>query len=40
MNELEEKLIEYVEWLSQKNDVFYAFDNPKKAAKEFLSQNQ
>ncbi|QQO97030.1 hypothetical protein Nekkels1_3 [Cellulophaga phage Nekkels_1] len=36
MNEqFQEYLVEYIEWLSKKEDVFYAFDDPKKAAKEF-----
>ena len=33
--ELEQYLIDYIEWLSEKEDVFYAFDNPEKSAKEF-----
>lgn len=32
----EKLLVEYIEWLSNKEDVFYAFDNPSKAAQEFL----
>jgi len=36
--ELQEYLVEYIEWLSNKEDVFYAFDDPKKAAKEFQKQ--
>lgn len=33
--QLQEYLVEFIEWLSNKEDVFYAFDNPEKAAKEF-----
>lgn len=33
--ELQEYLVEYIEWLSKKEDVFYAFDDPNKSAKEF-----
>lgn len=36
---MEDILIEYIEWLSDKEDVFYAFDYPEKAAKEFLERH-
>jgi len=39
MEELKEQLVKYIEWLSEKDDVFYAFDNPTEAATEYLSQN-
>lgn len=33
-----ELLIDYIEWLSEKEDVFYAFDNPKESAEEYLNE--
>ena len=34
-SEIEEILAEFIEWLKDKNDVFYAFDNPDTVIKEF-----
>lgn len=33
-----ELLTDYIEWLSQKEDVFYAFDNPEETAIEYLKK--
>ena len=31
-------LVQFIKWLSTKDDVFYAFDNPEEAAEEFLKE--
>ena len=33
-----ELLESFIDWLSEKDDVFYAFDNPGKAISEFLEE--
>jgi hypothetical protein len=33
-----ELLLEFIDWLSEKEDVYYAFDNPEQAIKEFFEQ--
>lgn len=35
-----ELLEDFIYWLSQKDDVFYAFDDTEKAVKEFLKENK
>ena len=38
MDKIKEILVEFMDWLSNKDDVFYAFDNPEKAIDEFLKE--
>lgn len=40
MKEIEELLKDFVEWLSDKEDVFYAFENTESAIKEYLESKQ
>lgn len=38
MEDLKEKLHEFIEFLNDKDDVFYAFNEPDKAVNEFIDQ--
>lgn len=38
---MKQKLLEdFIDWLKDKEDVYYAFDNTEEVVKEFLKQNK
>jgi len=38
MEDMKEILSEFIEFLKDKDDVFYAFDEPDKAIEEYIKQ--
>ncbi len=38
MDDIRELLSEFIEFLKEKDDVFYAFDKPDKAIDEYIEQ--
>lgn len=38
---MEEKLLaDFIYWLREKEDVYYAFDNPEEVVQEFLNKDK